>query len=330
MSNNLLASASSGAEREAKNAEIMKSYAWIQTADGSIQEVEREVVTLWPTIDPEMKKGLGSSQNSPIILHPRVAPTTLSLVIDYCRFHLAHKSFQEHETFVEKFLQMDARRLADLLNVAVYLRLGPLLNSTKKALGQKIGDKSKEEIWDMLHLYDDLPEEGKMKLSTYSDGDSRRRLLKKCYAKHKKSIQENLEILKDFVTGVEPMQHEDTREVDDLVSYINGDTKGVKTSKKKKNRKKRKEHKITSSNSTSSEASASQEVIEKHDEGINASDSANDSVADMLDPLGTQDESINVAEDASDDDLVPAHDEKTDREVFEFAWILNLDPASIS
>ena len=53
---------------------------------------------------------------------------------------------------------MDARRLADLLNVAVYLRLGPLLNSTKKALGQKIGDKSKEEIWDMLHLYDDLPE----------------------------------------------------------------------------------------------------------------------------------------------------------------------------
>lgn len=48
-------------------------------------------------------------------------------------------------------------------------------------------------------------------------------------------------------------------------------------------------------------------------QGINASDSANDSVADMLDPLGTQDESINVAEDASDDDLVPAHDEKTDR-----------------
>lgn len=35
-----------------------------------------------------------------------------------------------------------------------------------------------------------------MKLSTYSDGDSRRRLLKKCYAKHKKSIQENIEILK--------------------------------------------------------------------------------------------------------------------------------------
>lgn len=41
-----------------------------------------------------MASGLGSSKSNPISLPARVKPTSLSLVIEYCRFHLAHRSYQ--------------------------------------------------------------------------------------------------------------------------------------------------------------------------------------------------------------------------------------------
>lgn len=69
----------------------MTSYVWIQTADGSIQEVEQEVAIVSPTIEYAMKSGLGSSKNNPISLVPKVRATSLSLVFDYCRFQV-HRS----------------------------------------------------------------------------------------------------------------------------------------------------------------------------------------------------------------------------------------------
>jgi len=46
----------------------MKSYIWLQTKDGFIQQVEAEVA---------------------ISLPQRVTPAMLGLVLDYCRFHRA-------------------------------------------------------------------------------------------------------------------------------------------------------------------------------------------------------------------------------------------------
>lgn len=67
---------------------MMKSYIWLQTADGSIQQVEQEVAMFCPMICHEIiQKGMGSSKNYAISLPQRVNPSMLSLILDYCRFH---------------------------------------------------------------------------------------------------------------------------------------------------------------------------------------------------------------------------------------------------
>lgn len=322
----------SKAEREVNKSVTMESSAWIRTADGSIQEVEHEVAIACPRICHEMKSGLGSSKNNPIALPRTIKPTTLSLVIDYCRFHLGRHSSQAHKSFDENFFQKDPRSLLELLNLSNYLQLGLLLGSTKKAVAQKISNKSTEEICHMLKLTVDLSEAEKSNLRECRDNEIRRRLLEKLYSNRRESLLKKVEHLKDFV---KPRQDKDTRKVDDLVSFINGDgdTKGVETLKKKKNHKKRKEQKETSSSSAaaSTKASTSKEVIEKNDEDINASNSANrcGSSCETIDLLGTQDESFNVNEDAVYDNLDPVKDAETTRMVETFARSLNLDPAQI-
>lgn len=67
--------------------QMMKSYIWLQTADGSIQQVEQEVAIFCPLICHEIHAGMGSSKTYPISLPARVNPVTLSLILDYCRFH---------------------------------------------------------------------------------------------------------------------------------------------------------------------------------------------------------------------------------------------------
>lgn len=66
----------------------MKSYIWLQTADGSIQQVEEEVAMFCPMICREViQTGMGSSKNYAISLPQRVNPAILGLILDYCRFH---------------------------------------------------------------------------------------------------------------------------------------------------------------------------------------------------------------------------------------------------
>lgn len=66
----------------------MKSYIWIQTADGSIQQVEEEVAMFCPMICQEiLQTGMGSSKNYAILLPEKVNPAIFGLILDYCRFH---------------------------------------------------------------------------------------------------------------------------------------------------------------------------------------------------------------------------------------------------
>jgi hypothetical protein len=70
------------------HSQMMKSYIWLQTADGSIQQVEQEVAIFCPMIRNEItQKGMGSSKNYAISLPQQVNPAMLSLILDYCRFH---------------------------------------------------------------------------------------------------------------------------------------------------------------------------------------------------------------------------------------------------
>lgn len=67
---------------------MLKSYIWLQTTDGSIQQVEQEVAMFCPLICREViQKGMGSSKTHAISLPERVNTAMLSLILDYCRFH---------------------------------------------------------------------------------------------------------------------------------------------------------------------------------------------------------------------------------------------------
>ncbi|KAL8087730.1 hypothetical protein AgCh_037764 [Apium graveolens] len=300
--------------------ETMESYAWIQTAEGSIQVVEREVAITCPKILHEMKSGVGSSKNNPITLPEKVKPTTLSLVIDYCRFHLGRHSYEAHKSFDETFLQRDVISLLELLILSNYLQLGQLFGSTKKALAEKIGNKSTEELGRMLNIKitEDLSEVEKLKSRECPNHETQMRLLKKLYSNRRKSSVKNVEELKDFLTGVNPKPDKDTREVNDLVSFINGDgdIKGVETTKEKNKNNQEELKKTFSSRAASTKASTSEKVIEKKDEAINAMDSANStgSGSETVYLLGTQDEICNVNEDTFYDNWDPVKEAETTRD----------------
>ncbi|CAI0472200.1 unnamed protein product [Linum tenue] len=228
--------------------EMMKSYIWLQTADGSIQQVEQEVAMFCPMICHEIiQKGMGSSKNYAISLPQRVSPAMLSLILDYCRFHqVPGRSNKERKSFDEKFIRMDTKRLCELTSAADSLQLKPLVDLTSRALARIIEGKTPEEIREIFHLPDDLTEEEKLEPLKNTTDDPRIRLLNRLYAKKRKELKErqkqkNIEVEEERV---------DERSVDDLLSFINGenaDSKGVATSKnKKKNRRRKDPQKSTS------------------------------------------------------------------------------------
>ncbi|KAG8652926.1 SKP1-like protein 21 isoform X2 [Manihot esculenta] len=308
----------------------MKSYIWLQTADGSIQQVEEEVAMFCPMICQEiLQTGMGSSKNYAISLPQRVNPATLGLILDYCRFHqVPGHSNKERKTFDEKFIRIDTKKLCELTSAADSLQLKPLVDLTSRALARIIEGKTPEEIRETFHLPDDLTEEEKLEPLRNITDDPRIRLLNRLYARKRKELEER-EKLKNVEVEEE---HVDERSVDDLLSFINGadgDSKARSSKTKKKNRRRKDQSKESSSNNlnenhkkemdTCSSASQNGEVkgvfiaspakISKLQESMSATHSPKPEFDDM----------------DIDDDLDPAMKEELDREVEDFARRLNSD-----
>ncbi|KAG2725274.1 hypothetical protein I3760_01G058100 [Carya illinoinensis] len=310
--------------------QMMKSYIWLQTVDGSIQQVEQEVAMFCPMICHEIiQKGMGSSKNYAISLPPRVNPSMLSLILDYCRFHqVPGHSNKERKSFDEKFIRMDTKRLCELTSAADSLQLKPLVDLTSRALARIIEGKTPEEIREIFHLPDDLTEEEKLEPLKNSTDDPRIRLLNRLYARKRKELKQR-EKLKNVETEED---RADERSVEDLLSYINGghrDSKGDKTSKgKKKNRRRKDQQKNASV----------EEFIETHEkdsDGLNFE--CHGAEVDKLQPNPGGTSKLPGAEDDTfphkvefddgdiDDEIDPALKEKIDREVEDFARRLNSD-----
>ncbi|KAH7557661.1 hypothetical protein JRO89_XS11G0198100 [Xanthoceras sorbifolium] len=327
----------------------MKSYIWIQTADGSIQQVEEEVAMFCPMICREiLQTGMGSSKNYAISLPQRVNPAILGLILDYCRFHqVPGRSNKERKIFDEKFIRMDTKRLCELTSAADSLQLKPLVDLTSRALARIIEGKTPEEIRETFHLPDDLTEEEKLEPLKNITDDPRIRLLNRLYARKRKELKEReklkvVEVLLYFLfcclwplrlCNVEvEEEHVDERSVDDLLSFINGgngDTKGAKTNKnKKKNRRRKDQPKDSSShdlNGNHKELDSLPSACHNGERnGItvptpNRTSKLQDSTAASFSAkLEFDDGDI-------DDDLDPAMKEELDREVEDFARRLNSD-----
>ncbi|XP_059435230.1 SKP1-like protein 21 isoform X1 [Corylus avellana] len=309
----------------------MKSYIWLQTVDGSIQQVEEEVAMFCPMICREViQTGMGSSKNYAISLPQRVNPAILGLILDYCRFHqVAGRSNKERKTFDEKFIRMDTKRLCELTSAADSLQLKPLVDLTSRALARIIEGKTPEEIRETFHLPDDLTEEEKLEPLRNITDDPRIRLLNRLYARKRKELKERKK-LKNVEVEEERV---DDRSVDDLLSFINGgdeDTKGTRTSKNKKKNRRRKDQSKDSS-LTNVNGNHNRELLDLpsacHEDEVNnvvlASPSTSSKLQDSA--VVTFSPKLEFEDGDIDDDLDPAMKEELDREVEDFARRLNSD-----
>ncbi|KMT20460.1 hypothetical protein BVRB_1g004540 [Beta vulgaris subsp. vulgaris] len=300
--------------------QMMKSYIWLHTVDGSIQQVEQEVAMFCPVICHEIHAGKGSAKSHAICLPQRVNPAMLSLILDYCRFHqVPGHSNKERKSFDEKFIRMDTKRLCELASAADSLQLKPLVELTSRALARMIEGKTPEEIREIFCLPDDLTEEEKLEPLRNMTDDPRIRLLNRLYAKRRKELRE-----KEKVKCAEAEEmHVDNRSVDDLLSFINGgdeDNKAAKTSKSKKKHRRRKDQ---------PKSPPLINGIEHHKES-----KGNCSQVSTLGPspslrreLSSLDNCFIGEEnlDDGDDDIDPVMKEQIDREVEDFTRRLNLN-----
>ncbi|KMZ67279.1 SKP1-like protein 21 [Zostera marina] len=312
----------SESEMALTKSEAMKSYIWLQTVDGSIQQVEEEVAMFCPMICRErLQTSMGSSKNYAISLPERVNPAVLSLILDYCRFHQVQgRSNKERKTFDEKFIKIETKRLCELTSAADNLQLKPLVDLTSRALARKIEGKTPEEIRETFHLPDDLTEEEKLEPLRNTTDDPRIRLLNRLYARKRKELKERQK-LKDTLDVEE--EKVDDRSVDDLLSFINGNDsdlkEGVKgrpnaegsshceltTKNKKKNKRRKDRPEVPSSNSHKDVTKDEAMVATNFSKKIEIQEPFED--FDMY------------------DELDPAMKEELDREVEDFARRLNSD-----
>ncbi|KAG6715510.1 hypothetical protein I3842_05G256700 [Carya illinoinensis] len=296
----------------------MKSYIWLQTADGSVQQVEEEVAVFCPMICREViQTGMGSSKNYAISLPQRVNPAILGLVLDYCRFHhVPGRSNKECKNFDEKFIRMDTKRLCELTSAADSLQLKPLVDITSRALARIIEGKTPEEIRETFHLPDDLTEEEKLEPLRNITDDPRIRLLNRLYARKRKELKER-EKLKNVETVEEQL---DDRSVDDLLSFINGgdgDTKVARTNRsKKKNRRRKDQSKVLHDLSSACH-------VGELSNGLLASSSTCSKLQDSA--VTSFSPNVEFDDGDIDDDIDPAMKEELDREVEDFARRLNSD-----
>ncbi|XP_022757374.1 SKP1-like protein 21 isoform X4 [Durio zibethinus] len=234
---------------------------------------------------------------------------------------------EERKSFDERFIRMDTKRLCELTSAADSLQLKPLVDLTSRALARIIEGKSPEEIREIFHLPDDLTEEEKLEPLKNTTDDPRIRLLNRLYAKKRKELKER-EKLKNVEVEEERV---DDRSVDDLLSFINGDSrdsKGIKTSKsKKKNRRRKDQQKSTSGSEATknhnkepnglNSVCRSAEVGQKIQPSFGATSNLQDAEDDIF-------ANKNEFDDADiDDEIDPALKEKLDREVEDFRRILN-------
>ncbi|XP_039684628.1 SKP1-like protein 21 [Medicago truncatula] len=231
--------------------EMMNSYVWLQTCDGSIQQVDQEIAMISPFILQEiLQKGTGSCKSSPICLPQQVSPSLLSSILDYCQFHhIQGHSNKERKLYDAKFVRIDPDILFALAFAAKSLQLKPLNDLTCHALARLIEGKSPKEIRDMFIWPHDLTEEEILESIINKTCDCKIRHLNRLNINRRK---ERERVLENVRVKQEEVVVEDERSIEELLSFINGsndgETKGNKTSKnKKKNRKKKKDQQKNSS-----------------------------------------------------------------------------------
>ncbi|KAL2635732.1 hypothetical protein R1flu_007211 [Riccia fluitans] len=316
---------------------LIQSSIWLETFDGVVHEVEREITMLCPLLHREvLQNSQGISKRSAIVLPSQVGPSTLKLILEYCRFHqVPGRSDKERKMFDEKFIRLDTRRLCELASAAKSLDMNPLVDLACRALARMIEGMTPEEMRETFHLPDDLTEEEKLEPVKITTDDPRIRLLNQLYARKRRALQEKKR-RKDEGASVSQSSaaddgHRDERSVDDLLSFIDGsgrDGKGSRRGKSKKKRNRRKKEPAKDPNLVEIPENRTQSSHSTNDTRQSVDDSREGQGAKVIGDTelvaeGTLGYDSAEFDDDEDDGLDPEMKEKLDREVEDFARRLN-------
>ncbi|XP_026444336.1 SKP1-like protein 21 [Papaver somniferum] len=303
----------------------MESYIWLQTCDGSIQQVEEEVALLIPKVYREVfENSMGSTKKYAISLPQRVNTNTLRLVLDYCRFHLVSgRSDKQPKSFDDKFIRIDSESLCELAAAADSLQLRPLVHRTCLEFARMIQGKTPEEIREKFHIPDDLTKEEKLEaLKGDIADDPRIRMLNRIYDRKRNALKENKKLHK-IADEVIEQQQVDERSIEDLLSFINDDSKAVKAPKRKKRNPRKRKDELKNSCRTNGKDNKKTDATLPNAE-ISISSSQTSELQDLVDDL-TRNVDFDFDDIEENDELDPVMKEEIDREVEEFARRLNLD-----
>jgi S-phase kinase-associated protein 1 len=225
----------------------------VETSDGEVMDVEKRIAFLSPILQLGCVRPVAARRRHLLLAVSRRADSTASLncatgavhsfdpefaetpvhlhkvsadamerVIEYCSFHLAPgHSVKERKNFNKQFMRMDTARLCELASASHYLDLKSLIDLTCRALAKHIQGKNPEEIRETFNLPDDLTEEEKVAPIEFGMEDSRVRMLNSLYARKRKELAE-AKRLENSPEQLEDQTRDDKRDVDDLLSFIEG------------------------------------------------------------------------------------------------------------
>ncbi|KAK9809569.1 hypothetical protein WJX73_002808 [Symbiochloris irregularis] len=194
----------------------------------ALEELEHSAALLSPFLQRELSEGRGNAKQNPIILPKQVTTDVYELLAGYCRYHAADKrSDKERKAFDERYIRIDTKRLCELTSAADALDMKPLVDLASRALARLIEGKTPEQIRATFHLPDDLTEEEKLEPIKNLGEDMRIRLLNRLYAKRRKELAGR----KGEADGPpekpsKAQVAQETRSVDELLSFIEADQNG--------------------------------------------------------------------------------------------------------
>ncbi|GKD59910.1 SKP1-like protein 21 isoform X3, partial [Tanacetum coccineum] len=213
----------------------MKSYIWLQTADGLTQQVEQDVALFCPFIRHTMQTSSGSSKTPPVALPETVSSTILGAILDHCQFHhLPGRSKLELKYFNEKFIRVHRESLTELLTSAKSLQMTELVDLICRPFVKLVETSTDEEIRQAFGLPDDMTEEDKWTPIQINTDNSEVRLFNTLCARKRKEIKQKAMMKNAEVEA----PRVDNRSIDELMSFINGENEGHKETKSSKSKNK--------------------------------------------------------------------------------------------
>jgi len=253
-----------------------------------------------------------------IITLPDVKSSTLEKVIDYCKFHAASANASEREkrNWDAEFVQVKQSVLCELASASYYLDIKPLVNLTSRAIATQISGKTSEEIRETFCNLNDVY--APLFATTLA---TRCRLQRKINRKKQEE--------KDAKSAA-PI--DDSRSVDDLLSFINEDASNSKKKKKKKKQVKSKQLEESSAPNSlrddNKRESSDHEADRSDNSSLSTSSTAHEEDGEEQEMTQRDsDKDDEVTADGSeerDEDIDPELQAQLDKEVEEFRQRLEL------